>query len=52
MKTLQNENREDVLQELMEEFSNDVFWLAYSYVKDTKLAEDISQDVFYKCYKY
>ena len=40
-----------VLNELMDLYSQNVYLLAYSFVKDKGLAEDISQDVFIKCFK-
>ena len=41
-----------VLNELMDLYSQNVYLLAYSFVKDKGLAEDISQDVFIKCFKH
>ena len=40
-----------IIDELMNQHSQKVYLLAYSYVKDQGLAEDIAQEVFIKCYK-
>jgi RNA polymerase sigma factor (sigma-70 family) len=42
---------EHQLEWLMEEYGDMVMRLAYTYVKQTQLAEDISQEVFISCYK-
>lgn len=45
-------NRNELtLNRLMKEYGQSILWLAYSYVKDKKLAEEITQDVFIICYK-
>ncbi|MCR2821730.1 sigma-70 family RNA polymerase sigma factor [Lederbergia panacisoli] len=41
-----------VIEQLMDFYSEKVYLLAYSFVKDKGLAEDISQEVFLKAYKY
>ncbi|WP_010093863.1 sigma-70 family RNA polymerase sigma factor [Ornithinibacillus scapharcae] len=43
---------EFTIEQLMEHYSEKVYLLAYSFVKDGGLAEDISQEVFLKAYKY
>jgi RNA polymerase sigma factor (sigma-70 family) len=43
--------KEHQLEWLMEEYGDMVMRLAYTYVKQTQLAEDISQEVFISCYK-
>lgn len=45
-------NKEQIIEEIMTMYSQDVYLLAYSFVKDQGMAEDISQEVFIKCYKY
>jgi RNA polymerase sigma-70 factor, ECF subfamily len=45
-------DKEGVIDELIDVYSNNVYLIAYSYVKDKGLAEDISQEVFIKCYNH
>ncbi|MFU2017324.1 sigma-70 family RNA polymerase sigma factor [Peribacillus butanolivorans] len=45
------DNKEIIIEDLMNMYSKDVYLLAYSFVKDQGLAEDISQEVFVKCYR-
>jgi RNA polymerase sigma factor (sigma-70 family) len=49
---IENEDKENVIEQLMNLYTEKVYLLAYSFVKDKGIAEDISQDVFLKCYKY
>lgn len=44
-------NKDKLLEEIMNEYGQSIMWLAFTYVKDQKLAEDITQEVFIKCYK-
>ncbi|KKK33629.1 hypothetical protein WQ57_23745 [Mesobacillus campisalis] len=44
--------KDDVLTWLMEEYGDMVVRLAFTYVKQTQLAEDISQEVFISCYHH
>lgn len=43
--------RDDMLQELMTEFGQQIQQLAYTYVKEPNLAEDLTQDIFLKVYR-
>ncbi|KGP71776.1 sigma-70 family RNA polymerase sigma factor [Pontibacillus yanchengensis] len=43
--------REQFLEQLIDEYSQSVLWLAYTYVKDVQLAEETMQDVFMTCYR-
>lgn len=45
-------DRDKAIDEIMKEYTKDVYLLAYSFVKDQGFAEDISQEVFIKCYNY
>lgn len=45
------DNKEIIIEDIMNMYSKGVYLLAYSFVKDQGLAEDISQEVFIKCYK-
>lgn len=47
-----DERRFELLRELMEAYSRDVFYVVYGYVRDKHTAEDISQDVFLKIYDH
>jgi RNA polymerase sigma-70 factor, ECF subfamily len=49
-KSIQTMDRDEVIQFLLDEYSQSILWLAYTYVKDRGLAEDITQDVFLGCY--
>ncbi len=46
------EDKEKLIEQLMELYTEKVYLLAYSFVKDRGIAEDISQEVFIKAYKY
>ncbi|MFQ3546191.1 sigma-70 family RNA polymerase sigma factor [Halobacillus rhizosphaerae] len=48
----QNLDKEYLLKELMKKYTNKVYLLAYSFVRDKGIAEDISQEVFIKCYRH
>ncbi|TGB01118.1 sigma-70 family RNA polymerase sigma factor [Halobacillus salinus] len=45
-------DKDQLIHEFMNNYSKQVYLLAYSYVKDQGLAEDITQDVFLKCYRH
>jgi RNA polymerase sigma-70 factor, ECF subfamily len=48
---IENEElREIFLEQIIEEYSEPILWLSYTYVKDKQLAEEIMQDVFLTCY--
>lgn len=47
-----NTDKEAVIHKLITDYSEQVYLLAYTYVKDHGLAQDIAQDVFYKCYRH
>lgn len=47
-----NQDREQVMEQLMDLYTERVYLLAFSFVKDQGTAEDISQEVFLKVYKY
>ncbi len=46
------QDKEIVIEQLMELYTQKVYLLAFSFVKDSGVAEDISQEVFLKAYKY
>ncbi|MFC0523779.1 sigma-70 family RNA polymerase sigma factor [Pontibacillus salicampi] len=43
-------DREQFLELLIDEYSQAILWLSYTYVKDMQLAEEVMQDVFLTCY--
>ena len=45
------ESKEEILEEVMNEYGKEVLYIAYSYVKDHSLAEDIAQEVFVRFYQ-
>ncbi len=47
-----SDDRTELLRELMEAYSRDVFHVVLSYVKDRHIAEDLAQDVFVKVYDH
>ncbi|KGX83363.1 MULTISPECIES: sigma-70 family RNA polymerase sigma factor [Pontibacillus] len=42
---------QDILKDLMEKYGDMVLRVAFTYVKEEKLAEDLSQEIFIRCYK-
>ncbi|WP_171016812.1 sigma-70 family RNA polymerase sigma factor [Pseudalkalibacillus caeni] len=47
-----NQDYEDLLEQLIDEYGQSVKRLAYTYVKDWALAEDVTQEVFVKCFDH
>jgi RNA polymerase sigma factor (sigma-70 family) len=47
----QHQDKERVIEELIDRHGTEIKRLAYLYVKDVSLAEDILQEVFISCYK-
>ncbi|WP_409296301.1 sigma-70 family RNA polymerase sigma factor [Peribacillus sp. SCS-26] len=45
------EDREAILDKIMDLYGQDILQLVYSYVKNTAIAEDLTQEIFIKCYK-
>ncbi|KAB8139332.1 sigma-70 family RNA polymerase sigma factor [Gracilibacillus oryzae] len=44
-------SEETWLNDLMNEYGQEIIWLAYSYVRDRAIAEDLAQNAFIKCYQ-
>lgn len=44
-------SRNQVIEELMTDYGQEVLQLVYTYVHDAALAEDLTQEIFIKCYK-
>lgn len=42
---------EKIIDEVMEEYGQEILQLVYSYVKNKVVAEDLTQEIFIKCYK-
>jgi RNA polymerase sigma-70 factor, ECF subfamily len=43
--------REHIIDQLMQEYSDNILHLVYSYVKNRTTAEDLTQEIFLKCYE-
>ncbi|KKK36074.1 RNA polymerase factor sigma C [Mesobacillus campisalis] len=43
--------REEIIDQLMQEYSDDILHLVYTYVKNRATAEDLTQEIFIKCYE-
>ncbi|MED4036472.1 sigma-70 family RNA polymerase sigma factor [Niallia taxi] len=43
--------REEIIDQLMQEYSDDILHLVYTYVKNPTTAEDLTQEIFIKCYE-
>ncbi len=44
-------DKNNLIDEMMRNFGEEILYLMYSYVKDKTIAEDLTQEVFVKCYK-
>lgn len=45
------DEREQIIDQLMREYSDDILHLVYTYVKNRTIAEDLTQEIFIKCYE-
>ncbi|WP_371068651.1 sigma-70 family RNA polymerase sigma factor [Sediminibacillus sp. JSM 1682029] len=45
------EDKEKVIDQLMQNHGQDILQLVFSYVKDKEAAEDLTQEIFIKCYQ-
>jgi RNA polymerase sigma-70 factor (ECF subfamily) len=45
------DEREQILDQLMLEYSDGILHLVYTYVKNRAVAEDLTQEIFIKCYE-
>ncbi|WP_413363414.1 sigma-70 family RNA polymerase sigma factor [Lysinibacillus sp. 3P01SB] len=45
------DEREQIIEQLMREYSDDILHLVYTYVKNRTIAEDLAQEIFIKCYE-
>ncbi|EEL72125.1 sigma-70 family RNA polymerase sigma factor [Bacillus mycoides] len=45
------EDKELLIDEIMNKYGQEVLQLVYSYVNNKEIAEDLTQDIFVKCYK-
>jgi RNA polymerase sigma-70 factor, ECF subfamily len=43
--------REHIIDQLMQEYSDNILHLVYTYVKNRTTAEDLTQEIFLKCYE-
>ncbi len=44
-------DKEELIDEIMDRYGQEILQLVYSYVKNKGLAEDLTQEIFIKCYK-
>jgi RNA polymerase sigma-70 factor, ECF subfamily len=45
------EDKDTLIDEIMNQYGQEILQLAYSYVNNKAIAEDLTQDIFVKCYK-
>ncbi|MDN4607135.1 sigma-70 family RNA polymerase sigma factor [Sporosarcina highlanderae] len=45
------DERDQIIDQLMREYSDDILHLVYTYVKNRTIAEDLAQEIFIKCYE-
>ena len=45
------EDKEELIDEIMNKYGQEILQLVYSYVNNKEVAEDLTQDIFVKCYK-
>ncbi|WP_339997052.1 sigma-70 family RNA polymerase sigma factor [Priestia aryabhattai] len=45
------QDKELVIDEIMDQYGQEILQLAYSYVNSVAVAEDLTQEIFIKCYK-
>lgn len=45
------EDKETLIDEIMNQYGQEILQLVYSYVNNKEVAEDLTQDIFVKCYK-
>lgn len=45
------DEKEQIIDQLMDEYSDDILHLVYTYVKNQATAEDLTQEIFIKCYE-
>lgn len=51
LKPLDLNHKEELINELINTYGQDLLKLVYSYVNSQEVAEDLTQDIFIKCYK-
>jgi RNA polymerase sigma-70 factor (ECF subfamily) len=51
LEVFETEDKEALVDEIMNRYGQEILQLVYSYVKNKGLAEDLTQDIFIKCYK-
>ncbi|MFJ7933838.1 sigma-70 family RNA polymerase sigma factor [Sporosarcina sp. NPDC096371] len=51
VEAFETEDRDVLIDEIMNRYGQDILRLVYSYVNNKELAEDLTQDIFVKCYK-
>jgi RNA polymerase sigma-70 factor, ECF subfamily len=51
LEVLETEDKEDLIDEIMNRYGQEILQLVFSYVNNRSIAEDLTQDIFVKCYK-
>jgi RNA polymerase sigma-70 factor, ECF subfamily len=51
LEVLGTEDKEVIIDEIMNRYGQEVLQLVFSYVNNRSVAEDLTQDIFVKCYK-
>jgi RNA polymerase sigma-70 factor (ECF subfamily) len=51
IEVFETEDKEALIDEIMNKYGQEILQLAYSYVNNRAIAEDLTQDIFVKCYK-
>lgn len=48
---IETESADELIDEIMNTYGQEILQLAFSYVKNKELAEDLTQEIFVKCYR-
>ncbi|MCM3570539.1 sigma-70 family RNA polymerase sigma factor [Neobacillus mesonae] len=51
MEALAADEKEELIDDIMNRFGQEILQLTFSYVNNKAIAEDLTQDIFVKCYK-
>lgn len=51
VKAFDLDEKDALIEELMDDYGQEIIRLVYSYVNNKEVAEDLTQDIFVKCYK-
>jgi len=48
---IETDHADELIDEIMNKYGQEILQLAFSYVKNKEIAEDLTQEIFVKCYK-